>query len=524
MDWVDVTLSLVAGAPISFVQNLSQPLYARRPVVPLPAGVQVTPQIHEGALQLSGGRTSIAGVVNDPSQAPVPGATVAVLDEGGNLVRQVVSDDKGQYSADVPPGTYRIRASLAGFQNSEYQGIQVQPGRTIALNFTLQVGAVAESVAVADEFKAVRQVRREMMNVPAPQPPPSAAPAGIVGGSLGEVMRQRAPVAAQTQAVAEQFEYKLRQPATIRKNESGLLPIIHAEVEGDKVSVYSESSGERHPRLAVWLKNTSGMTLDAGSFTVIDTNAFAGEGLIESIQPAESRLLSYAVDLGVEVSTNIGSERQKVERVQISRGVLRMHSKVVEKKTYTIRNNDEKARAVVLEHRLRPGWKLIETAQPAESSANHYRFKVEAKAKTTTEFVVREESPQEITYGIINITPEQIALWVRERSIDPEIEKALGGIVAKKNEINELAQKMATLEKEQGEIFRDQERVRGNLQRLGQTPEEATLRQRYIRQLEQQENRLGALRAERDRLDNARAQAQKQLDQMLQNLTLDRKL
>jgi len=83
---------------------------------------------------------------------------------------------------------------------------------------------------------------------------------------------------------------------------------------------------------------------------------------------------------------------------------------------------------------------------------------------------------------------------------------------------------MATLEKEQGEIFRDQERVRGNLQRLGQTPEEATLRQRYIRQLEQQENRLGALRAERDRLDNARAQAQKQLDQMLQNLTLDRKL
>ena len=113
---------------------------------------------------------------------------------------------------------------------------------------------------------------------------------------------------------------------------------------------------------------------------------------------------------------------------------------------------------------------------------------------------------------------------MRERSIDPEIEKALGGIVAKKNEINELAQKMATLEKEQGEIFRDQERVRGNLQRLGQTPEEATLRQRYIRQLEQQENRLGALRAERDRLDNARAQAQKQLDQMLQNLTLDRKL
>ena len=71
--------------------------------------------------------------------------------------------------------------------------------------------------------------------------------------------------------------------------------------------------------------------------------------------------------------------------------------------------------------------KLIETAQPAEASANYYRFKVKATSKTTTEFVVREESPQETTYAITNITPEQIALWVRERSIDPEIEKALSG-------------------------------------------------------------------------------------------------
>jgi hypothetical protein len=49
--------------------------------------------------------------------------------------------------------------------------------------------------------------------------------------------------------------------------------------------------------------------LDAGPVTVIDTNAFAGEGLINSVQPGESRLLSYAVDLGTEISTTTGSER-----------------------------------------------------------------------------------------------------------------------------------------------------------------------------------------------------------------------
>ena len=197
---------------------------------------------------------------------------------------------------------------------------------------------------------------------------------------------------------------------------------------------------------------------------------------------------------------------------------------MVEKKNYVIRNNDDKARALVLEHPARPGWSLVQTAAPAESSASQYRFKLECKPKTTTEFVVREESPQETIYSLINVTPDQIGLWLRERSIDPEIEKALGSLVAKKNEISELAQKIANLDKEQNEIFRDQERVRGNLQRLGQSPDEATLRTRYVRQLEQQENRIAALRAERDKLDAARAAAQKQLDEMLRNLSFDRKL
>lgn len=49
-DWTGVELSLVAGSPQSFIQQLSQPFYARRPVVPLPSSVQLTPQTHEATL------------------------------------------------------------------------------------------------------------------------------------------------------------------------------------------------------------------------------------------------------------------------------------------------------------------------------------------------------------------------------------------------------------------------------------------------------------------------------------------
>src|ERR1700674_3537353 len=81
-DWKDVQLSLVAGAPRPFIQDISQPFYARRPVVPLPESVMLTPQsrqatmesermeqfaqLQPGAAGPSHATTSLEGLVKDP--------------------------------------------------------------------------------------------------------------------------------------------------------------------------------------------------------------------------------------------------------------------------------------------------------------------------------------------------------------------------------------------------------------------------------------------------------------------------
>jgi len=446
LDWLNVTLSLVSGAPISFVQNLSQPLYGRRPVVPLPEGYQVNPQISEATIE----------------------------------------DEAATRSLEVPAQAEVLRDGIVG-------------------------GALARR----NEGKAVQKMamaESTLMAASAPVP------------SLSEAVRQQVYETAQAQTVGEQFEYKLRQPVTIRRNESALLPILQSGIEIEKVSLFGASGNETHPRLALWLKNSTGLTLDGGAVTIIDSNAFAGEGIIETIQPAENRLLSYAVDLGTTISTNTGSERSRVQRVQLNRGVLRLSSKSVEKKTYKIRNNNDSVRTVVLEHPARNGWNLVSSVKPVETSTNYYRFRVETKPKTTVDFVVQEEYPLENTYSVTNVTPEQIAVWVRERSLDAETEKALQNIVSKKNEISAIAKQIETLANEQSQIFSDQERIRNNVARLGQTPDEASLRQRYIKQLNEQENRLEAIKTERQKLETSRNNAQKQLDDLIQTMSLDKKI
>ena len=71
-DWENVELSLVAGAPQSFVQSISKPYYVQRPVVPLPERVLLSPQTHQGAIA-SAAAGVVTGTVTDGAGV-VPGA------------------------------------------------------------------------------------------------------------------------------------------------------------------------------------------------------------------------------------------------------------------------------------------------------------------------------------------------------------------------------------------------------------------------------------------------------------------
>jgi hypothetical protein len=73
-DWKNVQLSLVAGAPQSFVQDISQPLYVRRPVVPLPHSATITPQTHESAMNAPA-----------PPPPPPPAAPAAMAEGYGGM-------------------------------------------------------------------------------------------------------------------------------------------------------------------------------------------------------------------------------------------------------------------------------------------------------------------------------------------------------------------------------------------------------------------------------------------------------
>ena len=452
-DWKNVELSLVAGAPQSFVQELSQPYYSRRPVVPLPENAMLTPQTHEATMEEQ------VEVVNGQLVAPRKIRSTGVI---------------GGVPGGVPGG------QMGGVMG----GIASGTG-----------GGVFPSAA------------------PAPPPPPHPD-ATEIAESLEE-----GTTVGQTQELGDLFEYKLEDRVTIRKNQSALVPILQTRIDAERVSLWNPSQDS--VLRALWVDNNSNLTLDGGSFNVLEGDAFAGEGLMDAIKPGEKRLLSYAADLGLLVDAKQKNENQRVTRIVIAHGAMTQSTQERQEETYTVRNRDTSPRVLIVEHPARAGWKLADDETPAETTASFHRFRVAIEPKTTKTLTVKEYRPVSNRWMLTGVTDDEIKFLLDQKMINPEVENALRSVVKKKNDIAVLDAVIAGRRAQVTNISDDQQRVRENMKALKGSAEEKALIERYVRELNEPEDRVQSLRKEITEMQQKRDAAQSALTMMIENLQME---
>jgi Carboxypeptidase regulatory-like domain/TonB dependent receptor/TonB-dependent Receptor Plug Domain len=100
---------------------------------------------------------TLIGLVRDNSTAVIPGASVLATHEGTGVSREGLTDANGEFVfSALPSGPYTVRIELAGFKTISQRGIQLGAGQTVRQPFTLEVGAMSETVTVTGDSPLIQ--------------------------------------------------------------------------------------------------------------------------------------------------------------------------------------------------------------------------------------------------------------------------------------------------------------------------------------------------------------------------------
>jgi hypothetical protein len=428
-DWINVHLSLIAGAPQSFIQPLSQPIYSRRPEIPIAQDPQLTPQTFDSSID----------TLSSPTKLPKD-------------IGMIKEDAAPQPMARVMLGNSAMAASFGPGSGGNMGGGVFRPS---AGTTTYEDAAIAST-----------------------------------------------SLATTTAAFDDYFAYNLTEPVTILKNTSALVPILQTKLPTDRVTLISYANGRiSQPLRALWLTNTSNLTLDRGSFSIVEDGNFGGEGLLDPIHPGEKRLLSYAADQAVHATTEGDNTTNHVTFLRGSRGVLNIHRADFHELTLVLHNAASAQRTVVSEVPVVAGWKLDSETNPAttdpkpvETTPTVYRYRTPLAPGATARLHIGASRTSYTTYRLTNSDDNQLQFILTQTGNDPALVAALQPILEARRKVADAQAAVDQTSQHITALRADEDRQRANITALANADKAS--RDRFVHDLNTTEDAINSAQAE----------------------------
>jgi hypothetical protein len=348
---------------------------------------------------------------------------------------------------------------------------------------------------------ALPEMAKQMADL-APAPPAGRARAGF----SPEALEKSATVTATGEALGELFQYVIGTPVTVGRGQSAMVPIVSAHLNYRKDLLYNGAKMPTHPVATLRLKNESGLTLERGPVTVIETGEYVGEAVLPFTVLGSEMTVPYAVELAVKIREKHDSRRE-VHSLRIRGAYLQVEEWDIRCRDYQINSSSAEAVTVLIEHPRSAQYKLFGTPKPKERTDEHFRFEVEVPMRGEKTLRVQERRLLSRKEKLQRQSYSGLQRYLKEGLIDQKTHDKIAQLLQLWEKISDNESLVEELEKERQKIYKVQEQVRANMRALSTSGKEGALRARYVSQLEETEEQLREL-----------AQRETSLEEMIEHL------
>jgi len=406
----------------------------------------------------------------------------------------------------------------------------IRPPRVLSVKPT----EIEEGLEMEDygeyELDAIEAAPREMMKKAKMgrrgMPPPAPAAAAGFGGRMMNVLsddalldKVKSQTQVQTKDLGELFEYNISNPVTIKRKQSALVPILTEVIKARRVLLYNKNEYDKNPNACLEITNNTNLTLERGPVTIIYDDNLAGEAIVPFLNKEDTRLLNYAVEQAVLITHEAKTESLSVHKITIGSGYSYEYYYTNMMTIYKIKNKTSEEKELYLDHPKTHGYKFIEKPVDPEETPNYWRFKITLKPKDAITFKLKEQREDYSSNYLRNWSRDDIlkrvGFYVKQKFINEKLETQLKEIAELIQDLNQKKKKQSRLIEERNQMSDEQSRLRENISVLGEDTQSISLKERYIKKLNNQESRFEKISVEAKKLD-------KEIDSL--NKTIENKM
>ncbi|WP_163835347.1 hypothetical protein [Spartinivicinus ruber] len=342
-----------------------------------------------------------------------------------------------------------------------------------------------------------------------------AAPAEPL--SRSNAFEQSINIQTTSREVGDLFSYEITQPVDVERGRSALVPILQADMTAHKILFFNAAIRNKNPLSSFCLQNTSELTLEGGPITVYEGDSYVGEAMLDTMKAGNEQIIPYSVELGVIIKAkNSLSERHYTHATKQKQLIVR-HYREEYITEYSIVSTLNKTSTLYLDHPFH--YELNERPDDLiEITDNYWRFRIILPAKQETTYQVVEIKHSYDVVQIPNIVYQEIQSLNQLKLISEPIKKQLEEIAIHAEQKANLNSQQKQKNNQLKKIEKGQDRIRKNIEALGNSQEESQLRQRYVKTLTTEEDQLEVLSQEINKLEKEISNKTKEINQAIDEL------
>jgi hypothetical protein len=327
--------------------------------------------------------------------------------------------------------------------------------------------------------------------------------------------------AAEAEEASTQLLYRFPGRISLATGNTMMVPVVDREVPAARTWLYQPETSARHPLAAVRVRNDGESGLPLGIVTAYEGAADASVDFVGDAQlPLLTRGAVKFVTFALDSKTDIRREDKGVQRTQLGKavnGVLTMTTRSRRPISYEITAPSDEDRQITIEEARADGWKPAGDTG-VEETPTRFRYTVAApKGQVTKATLVLERADSE-TVTLTALAAEDMLARIRGLQNDSAaVRDAMAKLGAIVSDINRARTQRAQLDAEVKKIVNDQDRIRQNLQSVGQGSD---LGRRYLDTLKSQEDRLAEINKTDGTLENDIVAKRQSAEDLARHLTL----